>query len=580
LFAGTTPAMGGGAGKGKVPAGTAAPVPFPTTLAALLTPLGSLSTLVRGDATGDGDADRDMPDGQDSDGPASNLPVATALAANPQLAAVILASNAQHASVIPSAARNLQLPSGAEQELQILLRPAGSVPAKVRFAQDDGVVFDRTALDRAAPGRAAAIPPAELARLTAAARAARGPVDPSAVQNGLNLLDPVFRTKLERVIDRMKQEFGSTVEVVETYRAPQRQAMLYAQGRTQPGPVVTWTRSSNHQRGLAADLMVDGSYDHPAAYARLARVAAEEGLRTLGPRDPGHVELPVAGTDARDLPLPPAPTVAEPSPRSGVATVARVAQVAPIAPVAQVAQVAQVATPGAAPASAPLAAVQPQPVERSPERRSDDAGQQSGGESSDAPTPRLADVAPPTPRLAGTPAPAAPGPAAPMGAEALDRVHRVLDLRDTAAARPLSSVVLRVDNPNGTRDRVRVSLRGASVGATVDLGSRAAIEPLASRVSELQQALGRHGLETDSVQVRAASARTDAADLARVAAALGGGGVTATATGSQMPQSGGNPLPQRDGQNSGGSPDRGSSQPHSDHPRQRSGRERRGEPNS
>src|SRR5690606_38311570 len=55
--------------------------------------------------------------------------------------------------------------------------------------------------------------------------------------------------------------------------------------------VVTWTRSSNHTRGLAADLIVDGSYDNPLAMVRLARIAREEGLRTLGSRDPGHVEL-------------------------------------------------------------------------------------------------------------------------------------------------------------------------------------------------------------------------------------------------------------------------------------------------
>jgi hypothetical protein len=105
-------------------------------------------------------------------------------------------------------------------------------------------------------------------------------------------LVPEFRGRLERLIDRMKSEYGYDVEVVETVRSQERQNSLFAQGRTSPGPVVTWTRASNHLTGRAADLVIDGSYDNPVAYARLAMIARQEGLRTLGPRDAGHVELP------------------------------------------------------------------------------------------------------------------------------------------------------------------------------------------------------------------------------------------------------------------------------------------------
>lgn len=40
----------------------------------------------------------------------------------------------------------------------------------------------------------------------------------------------------------------STVDfkVIEGVRTPERQKALYAQGRTLPGPVVTWTLTSNH----------------------------------------------------------------------------------------------------------------------------------------------------------------------------------------------------------------------------------------------------------------------------------------------------------------------------------------------
>ncbi len=44
------------------------------------------------------------------------------------------------------------------------------------------------------------------------------------------------------------------------YRTQEQQDVLYAQGRTAPGPVVTWTRQSNHLLGLAVDVLrFDGS---------------------------------------------------------------------------------------------------------------------------------------------------------------------------------------------------------------------------------------------------------------------------------------------------------------------------------
>lgn len=110
----------------------------------------------------------------------------------------------------------------------------------------------------------------------------------------LGALAPEFRARLERVLDRMQEEFGHEVAVVETRRSQLRQEALYAQGRTRSGPVVTWTRNSAHLGGYAADVVIDSSYSNAAAYARLAALARQEGLRTLGPRDPGHVELPGA----------------------------------------------------------------------------------------------------------------------------------------------------------------------------------------------------------------------------------------------------------------------------------------------
>ncbi|MFC9538673.1 M15 family metallopeptidase [Lysinibacillus sp. NPDC056959] len=44
--------------------------------------------------------------------------------------------------------------------------------------------------------------------------------------------------------------------ITETYRSQERQKYLYAQGRTRPGQIVTWTLSSNHSSRLAWDVAV------------------------------------------------------------------------------------------------------------------------------------------------------------------------------------------------------------------------------------------------------------------------------------------------------------------------------------
>lgn len=185
------------------------------------------------------------------------------------------------------------------------------------------------------------------------------PADTRVVRSGTELLTPDFRDRLERVIDRMESEYGYKVEVTETFRSQARQDALYARGRTEPGQVVTWTRASNHTAGRAADLVVDGSYENGLPYERLMRIAREEGLRTLGPRDPGHIELPSsAASVSSPSASAPSSVIARPSPsiashtsiapaipelESQAGGVARVAPVAPVAQVARVSQVAQVA---------------------------------------------------------------------------------------------------------------------------------------------------------------------------------------------------------------------------------------------
>lgn len=52
--------------------------------------------------------------------------------------------------------------------------------------------------------------------------------------------------QLVRVVQRAIEISTVDFMVLEGVRTPQRQRELYAQGRTKPGPKVTWTLTSNH----------------------------------------------------------------------------------------------------------------------------------------------------------------------------------------------------------------------------------------------------------------------------------------------------------------------------------------------
>ncbi len=50
---------------------------------------------------------------------------------------------------------------------------------------------------------------------------------------------------------------GLKVRITETYRSQRRQNELYAQGRTSPGNIVTWTKNSRHTSRRAWDICQD-----------------------------------------------------------------------------------------------------------------------------------------------------------------------------------------------------------------------------------------------------------------------------------------------------------------------------------
>ena len=161
------------------------------------------------------------------------------------------------------------------------------------------------------------------------------------IESSTEVLDPVFAQRLDRVVERMT-EAGYQVTITETLRTPERQQALYAQGRSDTGPVVTWTLDSRHLSGTAADVRLHGR-NESAGYALMHRVAKEEGLRTLGARDPGHLELPRPAAPGRAT----ATSRGAQDQQHGVAGIARVAQVATVAAVGRIATVATVAAPAA-----------------------------------------------------------------------------------------------------------------------------------------------------------------------------------------------------------------------------------------
>jgi len=346
---------------------------------------------------------------------------------------------------------------------------------------------------------------------SAAPAAAIERADVHDVEKALAQLAPEFRARLQRVMDRMTSEYGHSVSVVETVRTQARQDALFAQGRTTDGPVVTWTTNSKHVTGLAADVMVDGMWNNPAGYAHLAIVAKQEGLRTLGARDPGHLELASESTVSADTldallgDLRGAPgDTARPlradvhgegrsdSQASVMARVANVAQVARVASVAEVARVATVAAPGAS---------------------SRGAGSSNGG---DAVSPLAVSGAMPMMTTDASMAPRVLAPTASVNMA--DRISQLMDIQATQSARPLSSVLLRMENANGLEDQIRIDTRGTAVDARLGVGTAQQAAAITDRLGELREALERRGLSADGVRAQAAPRATDSVHFSRTTA--------------------------------------------------------------
>jgi hypothetical protein len=117
------------------------------------------------------------------------------------------------------------------------------------------------------------------------------------VHRDLGSLHPDVDTLIRRLESRVAEE-GISAFRRETWRSPTRQAYLFQQGRSRPGPLATTTLTSWHsqmdEHGRPAGRAVD--YDVPASQmARFHQIAASVGLTTFGhdSHDPGHVFLPM-----------------------------------------------------------------------------------------------------------------------------------------------------------------------------------------------------------------------------------------------------------------------------------------------
>ena len=377
------------------------------------------------------------------------------------------------------------------------------------------------------PDLAALIAMAGNAPAGRATNAAAG-TDVTAPVKALDGLDPDLRARVERVIERMKNEYGHDVTIVETVRSQERQDWLYEQGRTREGSVVTWTRDSAHTHGEAVDVIIDGSYQNAAGFARLQRIAREEGLRTLGMKDPGHLELAQRSASSRtatqsaDNAL-----AANTNDPAGAAGVARVAGVAAVATVARVADAQTTSNTGIGNIQA-LAAQQTgrdshnmsnnrdgaQSERQGTSSRSEHRRSEALGGSTDTTLPfGAASVGGSTSgTTTGTERASSVSPTA--GSEQAQRVSDIQQMRADAPAGPLARMTLNVDNADGTQEKITVDLRGNTVSTHITTDAATA-DRLRLRTAELQDALGRHGLDGDTVRI--SGARSEATDPSRVA---------------------------------------------------------------
>ena len=108
-------------------------------------------------------------------------------------------------------------------------------------------------------------------------------------------LQPIAQKACELFLNECKKR-NIPIFITETHRSQARQDYLYEQGRTRPGKIVTWTRSSNHTGGYAWDIAVNPPndlYDNQII-AKAGEVAKELGIEwggTWKEKDTPHFQV-------------------------------------------------------------------------------------------------------------------------------------------------------------------------------------------------------------------------------------------------------------------------------------------------
>jgi len=121
--------------------------------------------------------------------------------------------------------------------------------------------------------------------------------DPKSVNKDLDMLYPVFRRRVEAAISDAFVKDGLRCAVFEAWRAPNRQAWLYDQGRGTPGKIVTGAKAweSWHQFGVAVDIVFLDNLKRPTwegDFNKLEPHFRRYGLeRPLPQTDAGHYEM-------------------------------------------------------------------------------------------------------------------------------------------------------------------------------------------------------------------------------------------------------------------------------------------------
>ncbi|MCK8543814.1 M15 family metallopeptidase [Yersinia ruckeri] len=123
-------------------------------------------------------------------------------------------------------------------------------------------------------------------------------------ENNLKGVNPALVQVVRRAIEITTVDFT----VIEGVRPVERQQQLYAQGRTAPGKVVTWTMKSKHIDGNAVDLLPVTGWDNLSSFKIVSKAmfqAANElgvkitwgadwngnGIQEKGETDSPHFEI-------------------------------------------------------------------------------------------------------------------------------------------------------------------------------------------------------------------------------------------------------------------------------------------------